>query len=66
MLMQAEGLSGESLEAIARDGSAADARCNGQTEPRVRLIVLEHGHAEEFVCEALAALLACAKFSRLM
>jgi len=61
MLMQAEGFSRESFETIARHGTAADARRNRQSESRMRLTIVEHGYAEKFVREALAALLAGAK-----
>lgn len=55
MLMQPEGLTNDTPNAIALDGAARRPGRNGQPEPRTLLIVQTRSHTEEPIPHAPAA-----------
>jgi hypothetical protein len=66
VLNQAEGLSRQTLDAVADDGVAAGARRDREPEPRIRFMVCQNRQAKIGVGKSSAALPCSAKFGRLV
>src|SRR6202050_2889849 len=66
MLIQAEGLSRQTLDAVAHHGGAAGARRYREPEPRIRFMVCQNRQAKIGVGKSSAALPCSAKFGRLV